>query len=198
MQKVEGSNPFSRFEEGLHLQVFSLRQSPCSSAPGRTDSGLATSRSSAASRKRPICRQFSVIRTEVILQAPAAGRAFVCCGRWPAVPANGTFLRTDLVPARWPAIHPRGESDFSPDTVRPTLGPASGDLVLGRAPAHGPELVGAGPGREQESADRAGYGQQYAARFPLVRSPLGCVGAERCRSVRWWPPAPLPPMSRCG
>ena len=26
MQKVEGSNPFSRFRKGLYLQVFSLRQ----------------------------------------------------------------------------------------------------------------------------------------------------------------------------
>ena len=25
MQKVEGSNPFSRFSKGLHLQVFSVR-----------------------------------------------------------------------------------------------------------------------------------------------------------------------------
>jgi hypothetical protein len=25
MQKVEGSNPFSRFEKGLHLQAFLLR-----------------------------------------------------------------------------------------------------------------------------------------------------------------------------
>jgi hypothetical protein len=25
MQKVEGSNPFSRFEKGLHLQAFCLR-----------------------------------------------------------------------------------------------------------------------------------------------------------------------------
>jgi hypothetical protein len=28
MQKVEGSNPFSRFRKGLYLQVFSLRQTP--------------------------------------------------------------------------------------------------------------------------------------------------------------------------
>jgi hypothetical protein len=27
MQKVEGSNPFSRFGKGLHLQVFSAAQS---------------------------------------------------------------------------------------------------------------------------------------------------------------------------
>jgi hypothetical protein len=32
MQKVEGSNPFSRFEKGLHLQAFCFGQSDSASA----------------------------------------------------------------------------------------------------------------------------------------------------------------------
>jgi hypothetical protein len=97
-----------------------LQQSPCSSASGRTDSGLAARRSSAASRKRPVCRPILVVRTEVILQA-VEGRVFAWCGR------VGLFLQMARSCARTPAgalpAIPilRGESDFSPDTVRSTL-----------------------------------------------------------------------------
>jgi hypothetical protein len=52
------------------------RQSPCSSASGRTDSGLAVRRSSAPFKKNArFAGRFSLVRTEVILQA-GEGRVF--------------------------------------------------------------------------------------------------------------------------
>ena len=52
-QKVVGFGSHQPLSEDLRLQVFSLRQSPCASASGRTDSGLAVRRSSAALCKTP-------------------------------------------------------------------------------------------------------------------------------------------------
>jgi hypothetical protein len=109
-------------EKTCICRSFSLRQSPCSSASGRTDSGLAVRRLSAASRKNaPFAGRFSFVRTEVILQA---------CRRSSVPPAAGVgwlFLQTARSCARTPADAPPvvpilgGESDFSPDTVRSTL-----------------------------------------------------------------------------
>jgi hypothetical protein len=75
--------------------------------------------------KRPLCRPIAVRPN----RSPSAGPQKVeCsgrCGRRPALPANGPFLRTDACRAL-PAIPILGgESDFSPDTVRSTLAPHS-------------------------------------------------------------------------
>jgi hypothetical protein len=120
MQKVEGSNPFSRFEKGLLCRSFSLRRSPCSSASGRTDSGLAVRRSAAASRKTPGLQADSRSSELKSLCRPAGGRVFARCGRWRAVSQTARSCARTPVGAP-PAIRIlRGESDFSPDTVRST------------------------------------------------------------------------------
>ena len=126
MQKVVGSNPSAALEKTCICRSFSLRQSPCSSASGRTDSGLAVRRLSAASRKNArFAGRFSFVRTEVILQA---------CRRSGVPPAAGVgwlFLQTARSCARTPADAPPvipilgGESDFSPDTLEVDLGPHS-------------------------------------------------------------------------
>ena len=97
MQKVVGSNPISRSRKGLHLQVFSLSQSPCSSASGRTDSGLAVRRSSAAPRKTPGLQADSRSSELKSFCRPAEGRVF-CRLR----PIAG-FLQTAPLAVRLPA-----------------------------------------------------------------------------------------------
>ena len=76
MQKVEGSNPFSRSRKGLHLQVFSWAQSACASASGRTDSGLAPGRSSAVPRKTPCLQADSGSSEPKCFCGSAEGRMF--------------------------------------------------------------------------------------------------------------------------
>jgi hypothetical protein len=109
MQKVEGSNPFSRFGEGLHLQVFSSEQSPSASASCRTETGLAADRIGGGSTKSGLfAGGFSLVRTEVILQglqkverssAAAVGRLFLHGSRIKELidtavrgPAGGIFI----------------------------------------------------------------------------------------------------------
>ena len=56
-------------EKRAFAGLFSLRQSPCSSASGRTDSGLAVGRSSAVPRKNGLfAGRFWFVRTEVLLR----------------------------------------------------------------------------------------------------------------------------------
>jgi len=77
----------------LHLQVFSLEQSPCSSAPGRTDSGLTVRRSPAASRKTPGLQADSRSSELKSFCRPAKGRVFACCGRYvDSVQSRGLLL----------------------------------------------------------------------------------------------------------
>src|SRR5215212_5292281 len=76
MQKVEGSNPFSRFEKGLHLQAFFVAQSACASASGRTDSGLAAARSSAVPRNTRCLQADSGSSEPKSFCGPAEGRVF--------------------------------------------------------------------------------------------------------------------------
>jgi hypothetical protein len=56
MQKVEGSNPFSRFPKGVHLQVFFVYAVGGPSAFRRTETGPAASREDAAAGKAAVCR----------------------------------------------------------------------------------------------------------------------------------------------
>jgi hypothetical protein len=58
MQKVEGSNPFSRFKEGLHLQVFLWAQSAGAFASTGSHWVAAASRQREDVRKRIVCRPF--------------------------------------------------------------------------------------------------------------------------------------------
>jgi hypothetical protein len=99
---------------------FSLRQSPCSSASGRTDSGLAAGQPPAASKENArFAGRFSFVRTEVILQACRRSSVRLL-GREPAsskrrLPRTAACRRggSDSGP-------PGGESDFSPETTRST------------------------------------------------------------------------------
>ena len=118
MQKVVGSNPISRFRKTCICRSSSLRQSPCSSASGRTDSGPAADGSSAIPKKTPCLQAHSGSSEPKSFCGPAEGRVFrlvrplASCSWKPARSCARTPAR-----AR-PAIPiPRGESDFSPDTV---------------------------------------------------------------------------------
>jgi hypothetical protein len=113
MQKVEGSNPFSRSQKGPHLQAFFrvrsrlVRLRRVGLAP---DSPLADRRP--FQEKRPVCRSI-LVRPN---RSPSAGLQKVecsaCCGRWPAVPANGTFLHTDACPRAASDPDPSGRVRF--------------------------------------------------------------------------------------
>ena len=72
-----GFESLAALKKASICRSFSLRrQSPCSSASGRTDSGLAVRRSSAPFKKNArFAGRFSLVRTEVILQA-GEGRVF--------------------------------------------------------------------------------------------------------------------------
>jgi hypothetical protein len=87
--------PPAALQKACICRPFQSRQSPCSSASGRTDSGLAVRRSSAASRKTPALQADHRSSELKSFCRPAGGPVFACCGRWPPVPANGVFLRTD-------------------------------------------------------------------------------------------------------
>ena len=100
-------------EEPRLICSFSLRESPCSSASGRTDSGLAVGRSSAASRETPGLQADSRSSELKSFCRPADGRVFACCDAWPAVPANGTFLRMDACRRAASDSDPRGRVRFS-------------------------------------------------------------------------------------
>jgi hypothetical protein len=125
MQKVEGSNPFSRSQKGTHLQAFFACAVGLCVCVG--SDWLRTRRWPIVGRSKKnglFAGRFWFVRTEVLLRA---------CRRSSVPPAAGVgrlFLQTarscTRAPARArPAIPiPRGESDFSPDTVRPTLCPA--------------------------------------------------------------------------
>ena len=120
MQKVEGSNPFSRSQKARICRPFCV-QSACASASGRTDSD------SPRGDRRPFqktpCLQVDSGSSEPkSFCGPAEGRAF-CCGRWPPVPANGTFLRTDA--CRRAASDPdfRGRRSISVRIREVDLGP---------------------------------------------------------------------------
>ena len=109
--------PSAALEKACVCRSFSLLQSPCASVSGRTDSGLAARRSSAASRKNArFAGRFWFVRTEVILRAcrrsgvrPAAAV--------PPTPAVTARSRGQRPPARYQRSRPWGQSGFSPETA---------------------------------------------------------------------------------
>ena len=74
MQKVEGSNPFSRSQRDRNCRSFSWAQSACASASGRTDSALAAARSSAVPRKTRCLQADSGSSEPKSFCGPAEGR----------------------------------------------------------------------------------------------------------------------------
>ena len=143
MQTVEGSNPFSRSQRPAFAGLFLRAQSHCSSASGRTDSGLAAGRSSAVPRKTPClqadsgssepksflrtCRRSGVRPAAAVIPTPAA-TARSCGAPAGAIPAVALL---------------GGQSGFSPETARSastrsaTLashGTQSRELSVGRRP----------------------------------------------------------------
>jgi hypothetical protein len=87
MQKVEGSNPFSRFAKGCDLQVFLTRQpasasaSPCTQcAPARLDVPV-------GAEKDRICRSFANAQTTDLLHGGQKGQGFE--SRGPRVARSG-------------------------------------------------------------------------------------------------------------
>jgi hypothetical protein len=61
MQKVEGSNPFSRFAKGLHLQVFFASSvGLCVCVAGQSSDNGARPTRVTAPRKALMCRHFGV------------------------------------------------------------------------------------------------------------------------------------------
>jgi hypothetical protein len=130
MQKVEGSNPFSRFRKGLICRSFSLAQSPCSSASGRTDSGLAAIVGAVKENAR-FAGRFSFVRAEVILQGCRMTSVRLLR---PAVPANGTFLRLDACRRAVSDPAPRGRVRFQSGYREIDSGPDSSDPGRAMAP----------------------------------------------------------------
>ena len=86
MQKVEGSNPFSRSQKACICRPFLRAQSHCSSASGRTDSGLAAGRSSAVPRKTPCSQADSGSSEPKSFCGPAEGQVFGLLRPLPRLP----------------------------------------------------------------------------------------------------------------
>jgi hypothetical protein len=81
MQKVEGSNPFSRSKKACICRSFSFGQSLGSSASGRTDSGLRLDDRRWFQAKRPVCRPIRACPN----RCPPAGPQKVKCSDAAAV-----------------------------------------------------------------------------------------------------------------
>jgi hypothetical protein len=81
MQKVEGSNPFSRSKKACICRSFSFGQSLGSSASGRTDSGLRLDDRRWFQAKRPVCRPIRACPN----RCPSAGPQKVKCSDAAAV-----------------------------------------------------------------------------------------------------------------
>jgi hypothetical protein len=75
MQKVEGSNPFSRFNKGLRLQAFSCAQSAGAFASRGTQWAPAGQRAAGAIQNRLIRRHFLMTRTIDLLLIRSASDA---------------------------------------------------------------------------------------------------------------------------
>src|SRR5919198_3020514 len=63
MRKVEGSNPFSRFRKGPHLQAFSWAQSAGAFASPGTQWAPGGQNTAGATQNNPVCRHFLMTRT---------------------------------------------------------------------------------------------------------------------------------------
>jgi hypothetical protein len=101
---------------------FLSRQSPCSSASGRTDSGLAVRRSWAASSKTPGLQADSRSSELKSFCRPAEGRMFACCGRSPDACGSGTIPGTAPAGAIPAVAVLGGQSGSSPVSVRKPRG----------------------------------------------------------------------------
>jgi hypothetical protein len=75
MQKVEGSNPFSRFQEGPHLQVFFVRESAGAFASPGTQWVPGGQHAAGASQNKSVCRHFLMTRTIDLLFMASASDA---------------------------------------------------------------------------------------------------------------------------
>jgi hypothetical protein len=112
--------PSAALGRPVFCRCFLLRQSACSSASGRTDSGLAVRRSSAASRKTPGLQADSRSSELKSFCRPAEARVF-CRPRPIAGFLQTAPLACGCQPTRWQRSRSAGgESDFSPETARPT------------------------------------------------------------------------------
>ena len=105
--------PSAASRKACICRSFSLRQSPCSSASGRTDSGLAVRRSSAASRKRPGLQADSRSSELKSFCRPAEGRVFRLLLRLAGCSCKRHVLAHGRPPTRWPAIPILGASPIS-------------------------------------------------------------------------------------
>ena len=111
--------PSAASQKAYICRSFSSRQSPCSSASGRTDSGLAVRRSSVASRKRRFAGHSRSSELKSFCR-PAEGQAFGRVRPLPDSCCNGTILRTAPAGAIPPIAALGGQSGFSPETARST------------------------------------------------------------------------------
>jgi hypothetical protein len=75
--------PSAASQKACICRPFWSRQSPCSSASGRTETGLAPGRSWAVPQKTPVCRPILVRPNPSPSAGYAEGRVFACCGRYP-------------------------------------------------------------------------------------------------------------------
>ena len=182
MQKVEGSNPFSRSRKGLYLQAVLCAPSACASASGRTDSGLAAGRSSAVPRKTPCLQADSGSSEPKSFCGPAEGRVFCLLAVSTTLAATARSCG-QRPPGRYQRSRSLGgQSGFSPETAGSTSTRSATPASRGtesrepagrhprqrRGPHHG-ELVS----RQSHGGHRRGCRLLSASRRP--RAPgLGC------------------------
>ena len=177
MQKVEGSKPFSRFAKACICRPFWFRQSPCSSASGRTDSGLAARRSSAASRKtaglqadsrsselKSFCRP-------KVDRSPAAATA--------GCPSERQVLAHGRLPARCPAIPCRGASPISVRYLEVDLDRTANPTSHG---SHRRELCAGWPPRQRRGTrhGRLGLGNRSGS----IAEVIAYIGSGRLLATR--------------
>ena len=172
MQKVEGSNPFSRFRKGLHLPGLfhvSSRLVRLRRVGLNPDSRPADRRR--FQRKRTVCRPIPARPN----RSPSAGPQKVKCsarrGRTPALPASGTFLRSD-------ACRP----DISDPSPRERVRSQSGNRKVDLDPAQSRQAPN--PWREVPSeGDSFGQSTGWLERIRLSGSKVALMPRSRCWAV---------------
>jgi hypothetical protein len=104
--------PSAALGKPVFCRCFSLRQSPCSSASGRTDSGLAVRRSSAASRKTRGLQADSRSSELKSFCRPAEGRVFRLLRRLAGCSCERHVLAHGRLPRATSDSDPRGRVRF--------------------------------------------------------------------------------------
>jgi hypothetical protein len=186
--------PSAASQKACIRRSFLLRQSPGSSASGRTEAGLAVRRSPAGSKENARLQADSRSSELKSFCRPAGGRAFCLLRPLAGCSCKGHVLAHGRLLARCQRSRSSGgESDLSPDTVRSTLActatPASRSshrrkLIAGRRPT---QRRGTGHGRLgswQPLGVFHGRGRRLRRKRASARNRAGLLLIVRCKSKR--------------